>query len=142
MLCCVSVCLCVRPRVREIYWTDFYEIWHEVRRRKCKTTDRARFLIFDFCPDIWPGQCRKWPVFEVFGDFLKNGSNDFANFLICCSSNRVSSSKKNRMFRKNLVRKISRPDGAKNRQKSILSLNRIFDMFRWFWAKVVCIHSI
>ena len=39
----------------------------------------------------------------VFSDLFENGSNDFANFLICCSSNDCLSSEKTRMSRKNLV---------------------------------------
>ena len=85
---------------------DFSEIWHGDEELDSKKSDRARFSIFDFVPDILSGKCRKWPFFEVFGDFLKNASLFFAELLICCSPNRYATVEKNQVSGKILVRKL------------------------------------
>ena len=85
---------------------DFSEIWHGDEESDSKKSDRARFSIFDFVPDILSGKCRKWPFFEVFGDFLKNGSYDFAEILICCSPDRYATAEKIAVSGKILVRKL------------------------------------
>ncbi len=58
-------------------------------------------MIFDFRPDILSGKCRKWPFFEVFGDFLKNACIVFADFLICCSPDRYATAEKKSGVREN-----------------------------------------
>ena len=85
---------------------DFSEIWHGDEESDSKKSDRARFSIFDFVPDILSGKCRKWPFFEVFGDFLKNASLFFAEILICCSPDKYATAKNIQVSWKILVRKL------------------------------------
>ena len=57
------------------------------------------------------------PFFEVFGNYFKNGSNDFDDFFIWCSSYCCSSFERIRMSRKILVPVLKRPEYSKNRLK-------------------------
>ena len=75
------------------------------------------------------------PFFEVFGNYFKNGSNDFDDFFIWCSSYCCSSFKKNRMSGKNLVPELWRPEKSKIRLKTIPFSTRFLEVMRWFPRK-------
>ena len=64
---------------------DIFQILHKVAEEWYNLTHRARFSILDFDFDFKDFKGRKWPFFVLFGNYLKNGTKDFADFLICCS---------------------------------------------------------
>ena len=96
----MSVC---NASFRRIGWTDFSEILHGDEESKNKKNYRARFSILDFNFDFKDFRGRKWPFFVYFGNYLKNGTKDFVDFLIYCSPLCCTPFKKNRMSGKNLV---------------------------------------
>ena len=73
-------------------------------------------------------KCRKLPFFDVFGNYLKNGSNDFDDFLIWCSFYIFASSEKNCMSSKHPVQKLFSPEKSKNQLKPYYIRG---DFWRW-----------
>ena len=73
-------------------------------------------------------KCGKWPFFEVFGNYLKNASNDFDDFLIWCSFYIFASSEKNCMSSKHPVQKLFSPEKSKNQLKPYYFRG---DFWRW-----------
>ena len=68
------------------------------------------------------------PFFEVFGNYFKNGSNDFDDFLIWCSFYIFASSEKNCMSSKHPVQKLFSPEKSKNQLKPYYIRG---DFWRW-----------
>ena len=98
---------------REIGWTDSSEIWHGDEESKYKNNYRARFSIFDLVLQKKWEKCQNLAKKGVFWNLLKNGSNDFDEILICCSPDDYTTSEKNRMSGKNLVRTIWCPKSVR-----------------------------
>ena len=73
-------------------------------------------------------KCRKWPFFDVFGNYLKNASNDLDDFLIWCSFYIFASSEKNCMSSKHPVQKLFSPEKSKNQLKPYYFRG---DFWRW-----------
>ena len=73
-------------------------------------------------------KCRKLPFFDVFGNYLKNGCNDFDDFLIWCSFYIFASSEKNCMSSKHPVQKLFSPEKSKNQLKPYYIRG---DFWRW-----------
>ena len=121
---------------------DFFEIWHGDGEWKSKLGSRARFSILDFDFDFKAFKCRKRPFFVLFGNYLKNGSTVFFNFLICCSPNCRSPSEKNCMSRKSPVQKLLSPEKSKSSWKTVLSSRRFSEVIRSFPRKWISFRSI
>ena len=109
MCVCVCVSVCVSPQMSYFPSIVFSDFLHGVGQSKMIKNSEARFSKKDLVfPKFWK-KCQKVVKIEVFSIFLKNGSNDFPDFLCDDRSNPFLPSNQNRMSRKNLVLEIIGP---------------------------------
>lgn len=134
MCVCPSVCLSTRGLEELAEWIFLkfcMKLDDVVNRRTTEPDFRFSISFRTYCPkSVKNGRFSSF--FEVFGNFLKNGSNVFANFLICCRSNSRLSSHSSHMSGKNLIRKLQCPEVVR---KSIKCPGPFFEMIRKLFQK-------
>ena len=83
----VKKCVCVSPQMSYFPSIVFSDFLHGVGQSKMIKSSEARFSKKDLVfPKFWK-KCQKVVKIEVFSIFLKNGSNDFPDFLCEVRSN-------------------------------------------------------
>ena len=131
----VRVCVCLSTRGLEelaewIFLKFCMKLDDVVNRRTTEPDFRFSISFRTYCPKSVKNG-KKWPFFEVYGQFLKNGSNDFSNFLIFCRTNSWLSSYGSHMSGKNLFRKLRCPDSVRKSIKCPEALFEVvFNLFR------------